>query len=328
MEIFNNVDVIEQNVLNYNKRLMSLLLSDKTTKGNLHWCTDSYIDKGSDYRPDKEIQIHQITGRNTGLIQPRISKSKEEQDTRTKKKAEVFTPSWLCNAQNNLIDESWFGRKHVFNKEEDKHWITNKDKIEFTNEKTWTEYVDARRLEITCGEAPYLVSRYDSVDGHLIPFEYRIGLLDRKLRIVNENTDNKTDWFKWTLRAYQSTYGYDYQGDNVLLARENLLSTFVDHTRYKYHEEPSLSQMMKIANVIAWNIWQMDGITMNVPYTKAKPKFEEIRLFDFDDETTKDQSDESEEDLNLHKNGLPCLIRNWRSGGNGTVEEFKKSIRR
>jgi hypothetical protein len=31
--------------------------------------------------------------------------------------AEVFTPSWICNAQNNLIDNTWFGRDNVFNKE-------------------------------------------------------------------------------------------------------------------------------------------------------------------------------------------------------------------
>lgn len=26
-------------------------------------------------------------------------------------KAEVFTPSWVCNAQNNLVDNQWFGKK-------------------------------------------------------------------------------------------------------------------------------------------------------------------------------------------------------------------------
>ena len=29
----------------------------------------------------------------------------------------MFTPSWVCNAQNNLIDDAWFGRKGVFNEE-------------------------------------------------------------------------------------------------------------------------------------------------------------------------------------------------------------------
>ena len=39
------------------------------------------------------------------IIRPRAVKSKEEQTQRAKDKAEVFTPAWICNAQNNLIDE-------------------------------------------------------------------------------------------------------------------------------------------------------------------------------------------------------------------------------
>lgn len=47
------------------------------------------------------------------------------------------------------------------------------------------------RLEISCGEAPYLVSRYDSVTGKTIKIKNRIGLLDRKLRIVSENIEEE-----------------------------------------------------------------------------------------------------------------------------------------
>ena len=56
-----------------------------------------------------------------------------------------------------------------------------------------------------------------------IPVKDRIGLLDRKLRIVNENAEDDKEWLKWSLRAFQSCYGHDFQGDNVFLARENLL---------------------------------------------------------------------------------------------------------
>ena len=87
-----------------------------------------------------------------------------------------------------MIDEAWFGRKNVFNISKNKSWITNKELISFPAEKNWKNYVDARRLEISCGEAPYIVSRYDTVTGREIPIEERIGLLDRKLRVVNENT--------------------------------------------------------------------------------------------------------------------------------------------
>ena len=87
---------------------------------------------------------------------------------------------------------------------------TNFEKIEFPKNRnlTWEKYVDARRMEISCGEGPYLVSRYDSVTGEEIPLMSRIGILDRKMRVINENTENEEEWFKWAQRAFQSVYGY------------------------------------------------------------------------------------------------------------------------
>ena len=41
------------------------------------------------------------------------------QQQRSREMAEVFTPSWICNKQNNLIDNAWFGRENVFNVEID-----------------------------------------------------------------------------------------------------------------------------------------------------------------------------------------------------------------
>lgn len=109
-------------------------------------------------------------------------------------------------------DEQWFGRKDVFNYvNDDNTWTVNEEKIIFDGKQTWKKYVDSRRLEITCGEAPYLVSRYDTTTGELIvPPINRIGFLDRKLRVVNENTITEEEWLKWAERAIQSYYGYEY----------------------------------------------------------------------------------------------------------------------
>ncbi len=91
------------------------------------------------------------------------------------------------------MDEQWFGRKDVFNIQKEMSWKATADKIAFPDDRqhTWQKYVDAQRLEISCGEAPYLVSRYDTVTGETIPISQRIGLLDRKLRVVSENTDTE-----------------------------------------------------------------------------------------------------------------------------------------
>ena len=260
-------NILEKNLTENNFELLKILLKDRTTNKYIKWATDNYNIYGTSYAPEEEMQPKNIIIRNTNLIQPRVLKTQEDQSKRTKDKAEVFTPSWICNEQNNLVDEAWFNRKNVFNTSIENGWITNSTFIDFPSQKTWKDYIDERRLEISCGEAPYLVSRYDTVSGKLIEVPDRIGLLDRKLRVINENVDDEETWIEWVNRAYQSIYGYEYQGDNLLIARENMFYTFIDNMEYKFNHIPTLSQMKKIATIISWNIWQMDGLTMTVPYS-------------------------------------------------------------
>ena len=261
------IDILEDSLLKYNAALLKILLEDKTTKKNIIWATNDYYEQYFDgYEAYQEIRVDSVSGIFGKIIQPRIAKDKSKQIERTKNHAEVFTPSWICNKQNNLVDAAWFGRENVFNKEDGSSWITNKEKICFEQKgKTWQKYVDAKRLEIACGEAPYIVSRYDHATGQAIDIENRIGLLDRKLRVVCENSASCEEWLKWSLRAVQSVYGYEYQGDNVLLARENILYTYIDFYRLFTKNEPSEKLLLQIANVIAWNIWQMDGLTNKPP---------------------------------------------------------------
>lgn len=237
------------------QKVLPILLRDNTTNRNVIWATSTGA--------ETEMQVSDVT-----TIQPRVMKSQLEQKNRTKGKAEVFTPSWLCNDMNNHCDEVWFGRTDVFNKpgEKEHSWIST-DVVVFPNEpgKTWMDYVLSMRLEITCGEAPYLVSRYDTTTGKIIPVSERIGILDRKLRVVNENADTYNDWLLWTFNAYRSTYGYEYQGDNLLIARINMLETFVDNMVARWNVEPCAHELMLIAHIISWNIWQMDGLTNQVP---------------------------------------------------------------
>lgn len=258
------IDLLEQELLDHERTLLEILLQDKTTKKNIIWATDDYAELGEPYSFKKEILPELVTGEQDSLIQPRVEKALEHQTNRTRDKAEVFTPSWICNAQNNLVDEQWFGRKDVFNIQKEMSWKATADKIAFPDDRqhTWQKYVDAQRLEISCGEAPYLVSRYDTVTGETIPISQRIGLLDRKLRVIGENTDTEEEWLTWTKRAFQSVYGFEYQGDSLLLARENLFVTFVEVYRERFGKLPHLRQMKVIANIIAWNLWQMDGTQM------------------------------------------------------------------
>lgn len=236
------------------------------------------------------------------MIQPRISKDVEQQIQRTRKSAEVFTLAWIFNKMNNFCDEEWFGYKDVFNCQAEHEWIPIKEKVKFPEGKNWKEYVDSRRLEITCGEAPYLVSRYDTSTGEFIKINKRIGILDRKLRIVNENATDEIEWMKWTIRAFQSVYGYEYQGDNLLIARINLLMTFADYLDNKLHRQPKKTELRKIANIISWNIWQIDGLKGTVPMGVLKEEFHQMSLF------------ESVQDVEEIENEpeVQCKIYDWR----------------
>lgn len=120
---------------------LDLLLADKSTKRNIIWATDTYEELGHGFT-DKEQIDAKLLLQHADIIKPRIQKSQEEQVARTRKKAEVFTPAWLCNLMNNYCDEDWFGRKNVFNTENDDHtWTVTEAQIEFPKRKTWKHYV-------------------------------------------------------------------------------------------------------------------------------------------------------------------------------------------
>ena len=275
------IDIKENRLYTISDKLLPILLKDMTTGKNIIWATDIYSPRGDRYKSSRHIEPELITGRNGNVIRPRVEKSKHEQSLRVKAKAEVFTPSWICNCQNNLVDNSWFEKEAVFNTEIEKNWITNKEKIIFSNtaERNWQSYVKANRLEITCGEAPYLTSRYDAVTGEYIEVQNRIGLLDRKLRVVSENTDNEETWLEWAKKAVMSCYGYDYQGDNVLLSRENLLFTVLEYYENKFSKQLQADEVVQLAKIISWNIWQMDGLKFVVPDSCVAEKEEQLDLF-------------------------------------------------
>ena len=255
--------------------ILNVLLKDRTTKRNIIWATDSYSCYGKKYQSEKEIKSNILLNCSVDLISPRVTRSLSEQKARTKKKAEVFTPAWLCKEMNDYLD------KDFYKKTDD-----------------WQKYIKTKVLEITCGEAPFLVSRYDTSTGESITdLDKRIGLLDRKLKALSENISDKKEWLKWSKIAYQNVYGYEYQGDNLLIARINLLLTFIDYYKDKFNEEPNLKDIKSIAYIISWNIWQMDGLKNTVPFIE-KINYEQLSLFG---ERTTNQTKECQ--INLYRKG-------------------------
>lgn len=298
--------------------LAKTLLFDRTRwtkaeKGNAEPC--NIIWGTNDYPSHKESDM--ITFDDIGIIKPRSLKTKEEQKNRAKDKAEVFTPSWVCNAQNNLVDEAWFGRSNVFNRECGEHLIQDtEEKIAFseppseTSTRSWIDYVMENRLEITCGEAPYLVNRYDSVTGvYVTNVNKRVGLLDRKLRVVSENTNSEEDWIFWSLNAVKSVYGYEWQGDNLFLARTNVLLSVIDFFQAKFHADMDKNTLMQFAEVISWNLWQMDGLKMVIPNTCHEEEEGQADLFG---NTKRSMCMACRKGLTTGHNGIKCIIRDWK----------------
>lgn len=301
------------------KSAMEILLKDRATGENILFATEEY--DGIPF--DSQMTKKWVYGEGLDILRPRVLKRLEEQSKRTRKRAEVFTPSWICNKMNNHCDVEWFGRKNPFNTEDGQAWKTILDKINFPEGRTWKDYILSTRLEITCGEAPYLVSRYDAATGDIIPIADRIGMLDRKLRVINENTNSHRYWNEWVYRAFESVYGYEYQGDSLLIARMNLLETFCEYTRARWQEEPSKSSLKRIANIISWNLWQMDGIYGVVPFQESDSFLEEAPLpgqISF----LEDMFPEETSGTIYAPQATDCVLYDWKTQKKVKYQELKK----
>ena len=240
------IDIREDDLRSLSAEVLDTLLRDHTTGKNIFWATHDYEALGSAYDYHSEILPKLISGENGMVIRPRVLKSKEKQTDRVKDMAEVFTPSWVVKMMVDNVDIA----------------------------------IDTRCLELTCGEGPFLVSRYDATTGEPIAINKRIGVLDRKLHLVNEKQLNDEEWFAQVRLAFQSTYGYEWQGDNLLLARENLFYTFIDYYEKRYGHKPGIQFLQEIAEIISWNLWQMDGLSYRIPREKKVEPQAQLSLFD------------------------------------------------
>lgn len=222
--------------------LISLLLTDRTTGRNIRWATESYIEEGVAYMPEKPVRLNHVTNGKNSVIKSRVTKTLEEQKSRTKVSAEVFTPMWVVKKQNDLIEEEF-------------------------KDLDLEEYIDKTWLEITCGEAPYMCSRYDMVSGGKVELEDRVGFVDRKLQRISREVNGYREWMRLVVKAYKASFGYEFQGDSLLIARENMLYTFIDYYMDKFGQVPLLEDMEVIAEIISYNVFQMDGLKYTVPFT-------------------------------------------------------------
>lgn len=274
--------------------ILDILLTDRTTsttrtKKNIIWANGNYTQYGSkDYSAEKQMKPNLITGCRGQLIMPRALKSRELQKKRTKSKAEVFTPIWIVKKQNDEVDKDY-----------------QDDDLE--------TYVNRLWLEITCGEAPYMTTRYDIKTGEIIPLAERVGFVDRKLKRINTKVKDKAEWQRLVEQAFKSSYGFEWNGDSLLLARENLLYTYRDYYYAKWLEEPLYGLVQDIAEIISYNVFQMDGLKYIIPLSGKKEKIINQQMSLFDDE-----------EQWIIKPGKRVKIMNWKIN---KMEFFDKGVK-
>ena len=270
------IDIREDDLLALSGEVLDTLLRDHTTGRNIFWATHDYEALGSEYDYHSEILPHLITGEHGMVIRPRVLKTKEEQTDRVKDMAEVFTPSWIVKKMVDYVDID----------------------------------INTLCLELTCGEAPFLVSRYDSTTGESIAINERMGVLDKKLRMVNDLQVSDEEWIVQVRKAFQSTYGYEWQGDSLLLARENLLYTFIDYYEARFSRTPDIQLLQEFAGIISWNLWQMDGLSYRIPQEKTEEPVQ-AQLSFFDETPAKAPAP-------------LCKIMDWQKGKTIKVNDIKK----
>ena len=258
-------DVIEDDIRTQMPHILEILLLDRTTSSsnttkNIIWANDNYKEYDVvSYAATAQMKPGLITGKRGTLIMPRALKPAELQKQRTKTKAEVFTPTWIVKKQNDAVDSDY-----------------RDDDLEVYTRRKW--------LEITCGEAPYMATRYDMGTGEVIPLFERVGFVDRKLARINVDVTDKAEWQRLVELAYKSSYGFEWNGDSLLLARENLLYSYRDYYIEKWGEPPIYGLFEAIAKIISYNVFQMDGLTYTIPLSEKKEQVQQnqLSLFDLD----------------------------------------------
>jgi hypothetical protein len=292
-------DVKEDSIRTQMPHILDILLLDRTTSSpdkpqNIIWANDNYKELDADsYSATDQIKPELITGLKGSLIMPRALKTITVQKKRTKSKAEVFTPTWIVKKQNDAVDSEY-----------------RDDDLETYTRRKW--------LEIACGEAPYMASRYEMETGRLIPLIERVGFIDRKLARINEEIEDKAEWQRLVELAYKSSYGFEWNGDSLLIARENLLYTYRDYYFAKWGEAPIYGLFENIAIIISYNVFQMDGLTYTIPLSEIKEQVQVHQLALFD-------SDGTEQFEWRIVPGKRVRIMNWNTN---KMEFFDKGVKR
>lgn len=98
----------------------------------------------------------------------------------------------------------------------------------------------------------------------------------------------------------------------IIWSRINVLLSFVEYMEDRWKRQPAKKDICKACNIIAWNLWQMDGLTGLLPFRTLK--VEETNMFDlgFDDTEPVDDTP------------CECRVYDWRGNKSLTFNSIKR----
>lgn len=120
-------------------------------------------------------------------------------------------------------------------------------------------------------------------------------------------------WIGFSLTALKSIYGFEFQGDNLILARINMFLSYLDYYEWKFNELPHKELMIKVADIISWNLWQMDGLKMVVPFSCHNEQ-QSIQTSLFEEVAPKEEKciGCKTKDMTKH-NGIYSCVMDWKN---------------
>lgn len=296
------MDYNESSAFRSNLNILNILLFDRSASKDLVWATSMYKLHGDLYKKEGYITPKLISGKMKNLIKPSANRKSNEID-----RVKLIFDSWRFDVDN---DDN-YGFKFDYNN------VFGEGLEEYFNKYKEDDFINKKILVMECEEGTCFVNRYNLETKEIVePFK-RNGIMDKKLNIINQKTDDENEWYNMVLLAYKNVYGFEYRGDNVLLTRENLLHGFVDNYKYKFGKKPSVERVTEIAKIISWNIWQMDALKFVIPHSCINVKKENFQLSIFEEENETLSGNwclGCRLDEHTKHNGTYCKIKDWETG--------------
>lgn len=215
-------------------------------------------------------------------FKPGYERNKEALQKDKNVRAAIYTPAYLVRRMTLMLagETGWFTplRKYP-------------DCEVFMS--TYSTALRKTFIEPACGEAPFICMRYDAVSGEPISILERDGILDQKFRNgVYQHPIFPmlySGFYDDAKLAVKSVYGTEKHIPSLIIARMNVLLTFIEYThfyfshsgQFKKHPVPEEEHIREIAEIICWNFWQMDFLNPQDEVIKDWTTGEIVRWKDF-----------------------------------------------